>query len=129
MFLVAQITSNNANIRELEDNKKFSREMEFYEKEARKVLVKQRLISTYRNDDLRVLLKSYQVKTAGTNKTELKDSWKDILDKMDPPPPFKNCTAKDEDALTKMNTYEIPIGDTALGKKCGGKNARRWCCG
>ena len=64
-----------------------------------------------------MLLKSYQVKTAGTNKTELKDSYKDILDDMDPPPPFKNCTAKDEDALTKMNTYEIPIGDTALGRQ------------
>ena len=62
-----------------------------------------------------VLLNSYQVNTTVTNKTELRDSWKDILDQMDPPPPWKKWTARDEYALTKLKTDVIPIGDTALG--------------
>ena len=47
--------------------------VEFYEEEARKVLSKQKLIGTYRNDELRVLIKSYRVKTTGTNKPEFRD--------------------------------------------------------
>ena len=43
--------------------------------------------------------------------------------------PCKKWKAEDEYALTKLKTEIIPIGDTALGKKCGGENARRWCCG
>ena len=54
------------------------------------------------------------------NKPELRDTWKDILDKMDTPPPCKNWTAGDEDALTNLKTDLIPVGDNALGKK------RRW---
>ena len=56
--------------------KKFSGEIEFYEEEARKVLAKNKLIITHRNDKLGILLKSYQVKTTGMNKPELRDSCK-----------------------------------------------------
>ena len=78
------------------------------------MLSKQKLIGTYRNDKLRVIIKSYQVNTTGTNKPEFRDIWNEILDKMDPPPPWRKWISEDEDALTKLKTYVIPIGDTAL---------------
>ena len=53
------------------------------------MLTKQKVIGTYINYKLWVLLKAYQVKTSGMNKPELRDSWKDILYKMDPHPPRK----------------------------------------
>ena len=55
---------------------------------------KQKIIGTYRNDNIKVLLKSYQIETTGTNKPELRDGWKDILDNMDLPPPCKKWIAE-----------------------------------
>ena len=76
MFRASQIISNNAKTKELEDRKKFGGKMGFYGDEARKVVAWKKVIGTYRNYDLRVLLKSYQVKITGTNKPELRDIWK-----------------------------------------------------
>ena len=72
MFQATKITSNNAEIKELEYKNKLSGKMEFYEEEARKMLEKKNVIGTNRNDNIRVLLKSYQVKTPGMNKPELR---------------------------------------------------------
>ena len=63
------------------------------------MLSKQKIIGTYRNDELGLFIKSYQVKTTRMNKPELRDVWKEILDKTDPPPPCKKWTAEIEDAL------------------------------
>ena len=68
MFQAVQITLNNSYTKELEDKKKFSGKIQHYEEEERKLLAKKKVIGTYRNGNIRVLLKSYQVKTAGTNK-------------------------------------------------------------
>ena len=58
------------------------------------MLEKQRIIDTYRNDKLGVLLKYYQVKTTDMNKPVLKDIWKEILDMMDPHLLLKKRKAK-----------------------------------
>ena len=58
------------------------------------MLATKKLVGTYRNYEIKVVLKLYQVKANGMNKPELRDSYKDILDKMDPPPPYKKWTAK-----------------------------------
>ena len=68
MFQAVQIISNNSNTKELEYKKKFIGKMGFYSEEAKKVLANQKLIGSYRNDKIGLLLKRYQVKTNGMNK-------------------------------------------------------------
>ena len=58
MFQEPQITLNNAKIKELEDNNKFSGKIEFKKRRKGKCCKSKKVIGIYRNGNLRVLLKS-----------------------------------------------------------------------
>ena len=65
-------------------------------------MAKKKVIGTYRNKNIRLLLKLYQVKKTGMNRPKLRDSWNEILDNIDPPPPCNKWKAEDEDDLIKI---------------------------
>ena len=117
MFKAAEVANRKAEIVEMKKNKELRETAEKREKEGFVVVEKEIEIEKMKKPELESLLLWYGIKkTDHGNLPEMKARWKKIRHDNTPPPTYKKWTEEDERGLTKLETEEIDMVDTALGR-------------